>query len=451
MEQSVSFDLIVIGAGSGGMAAARRAAAYGARVLVVEHGPLGGTCVNVGCVPKKVMWNAARIGSMFELAPAYGFSLDTASHDWGKLVAARQQYVRRLNDIYRRNLAVDGVELVEGTAEIVSSESVRVGARTFHAEHLLIATGGRPRIPDVPGAELGVTSDGFFAWQERPARVAIAGAGYIAVEVAGVLRALGSEVDLVIRHQTVLRHFDALLSNELMAAMERDGIRIHTDSVIERVERDGTGRRLQCAGGHRIGPVDALIWAIGRIPNSDVPGIDRLALEIDAAGHIVVDEFQNTSVERVYAVGDVTPAPALTPVAIRNGRKLADRLFGGRPDAHNDARFVPTVIFSHPPIGAVGLSEREAIDRYGADAVHCYESRFVNMLYAPADHKPMTAMRLVTVGERREVVGLHVIGEGADEMVQGFAVAMEMGATKADFDRTIAIHPTAAEEFVTMR
>jgi glutathione reductase (NADPH) len=444
------YDLLVIGGGSGGLAHAQRAAEYGASAAVVEKGPLGGTCVNVGCVPKKVMWYAAHHAHQFHHLADYGFDTDVRGHDWAGLKARRDAYIERLNGIYENNLAKRGVTWLGGTARFVDAHTLDIDEKRVEADRIVIATGGRPTIPDIPGAELGITSDGFFELEERPQRVLIAGSGYIAVELAGVFNALGSDVQLVIRKDSVLRSFDSMLSGELMEAMDREHIDVVTRAIPQSVEKTDEGILLHAEDGRSFGPVDCVVWAIGRSPNSNDLDIENAGVERDAAGYIPTDEFQQTNVEHISAIGDVTGRAQLTPVAIAAGRRLADRLYGGMEGRHLEYDLIPTVIFSHPVIGTCGLTEDEARARYGDD-VRVYISRFTGMYYALGTNKKRSAMKLVTAGAEEKVVGCHVIGEGADEMMQGFAVAMRMGATKKDFDDTIAIHPTSAEELVTMR
>ena len=445
-----AWDYLVIGGGSGGIASARRAARHGARVALVEAGRLGGTCVNLGCVPKKIMWNAASIAEALGDAEGYGFDVDPAGFDWAKMKAGRDAYVERLNGIYARNLEGSGVTAIRGRATLLGPGEIEVGGQRHTAAHVLIATGGRPRVPAVTGAELGITSDGFFGLERQPKRVAIVGAGYIAVEIAGVLSSLGSEVTLLLRHQELLRRFDVTLRETLMTEIAAHGINVMSCIHLERVERAADGGLELCGSmGEKLSGVDALIWAVGRDPNTEGLGLGAAGVQTDEAGHVRVDEWQNTSAAGVYAVGDVTGRWPLTPVAIAAGRRLADRLFGKQPDARLDYDFIPSVVFSHPPIGTVGLTEDEARDRWG-DAVKIHSSRFTNMYHALTARRTASVVKLVTVGPEQKVVGVHVIGIGADEMIQGFAVAVRMGATKADFDRTVAIHPTAAEELVTL-
>lgn len=444
------FDLIVIGGGSGGLAHAQRAAEYGAKAAVVESQPLGGTCVNVGCVPKKVMWYSAHQAHQFEHASGYGFDVAVNSHSWSALKRARDSYVARLNGIYANNLEKRGVHHIEGWASIIDKHTVQVGNTQYTAERLVIATGGRPLLPDIPGAELGITSDGFFELPERPARVLVAGSGYIAVELAGVFAALGSDTQLVIRKDRVLRSFDAMLSDELMAAMQKDGIALSNGVIPASVEKTAAGLLLHAQDGRQFGPVDSILWAIGRGPNTDGLGLEAAGVVMDKAGFVPTDKFQASNVENVFALGDVTGREALTPVAIAAGRRLADRLYGGMDDRHLDYQHIATVIFSHPPIGTIGLTEAEAREQYGDD-MKVYTSGFTPMFYALGEKKQRSVMKLVTAGADEKIVGCHVIGDGADEMMQGFAVAVRMGATKKDFDDTVAIHPTSAEELVTMR
>ena len=344
-------------------------------------------------------------------------------------------------------MTVRAAARLRGATEVVDSTG-----EVYGAKHIVIATGGQPKYPPVPGAAFGLTSDGFFELEQLPRRVAVVGSGYIAVELAGVLRALGSEVTMFIRHDMVLRHFDSLLGAKLMAAMRASGIEIVTTMNTRALDRAASGAlTLEAADGRRFGAFDTVLWAIGRTPNVRDVGLEGAGVALDAAGFIAVDRYQNTSAPGIYALGDVTGQAELTPVAIAAGRRLADRVFGGMTDRHLRYDVIPSVVFSHPPIGTVGLSEEEAHQRYPGEPIRVYTSEFVSMFYALQDVKPQTAMKLVTVGADERVVGCHVIGLGADEMIQGFAVAVTMGARKRDFDDTIAIHPTSAEELVTMR
>jgi len=447
---SNKFDLIVIGGGSGGIAHARRAAEYGQSVAVVEYGPLGGTCVNVGCVPKKIMWYTASHMFNFAQAANYGFDLSFNGHDWAALKERRDAYVKRLNGIYEANLGKSGATHIAGSASFVDAHTIAVADDKYTADRIVVATGGRPDIPEIPGAEHGITSDGFFELEDRPQCVLVAGSGYVAVELAGVLNGLGSEVRVVVRKDSVVRNFDSMLGEQLMQAMENDGIEVETGVIPASVEKSADGLILTAEDSRRFGPADSIIWAIGRSPNTAGLALENAGVEVNDSGFIPTDKFQQTNVEHIFALGDVTGRVALTPVAIAAGRRLADRLYGGMDGRHLEYELIPTVIFSHPPIGTIGLTEEQARAQYG-DATKVYTSGFAPMSYALGDKKQRSLMKLITAGGDEKIVGCHIIGDGADEMLQGFAVAIRMGATKSDFDDTVAIHPTNAEELVTMR
>jgi len=448
---SKHYDLLAIGAGSGGLSAAERAAMYGKKTAVIEMGRVGGTCVNVGCVPKKVMWNAASIAHSLRDAQGYGFDVLVNNFDWAQLVKGREEYIQGINDWYHTYLADSNIEEIRGQARFVDAHTLEVDGKRYSADHIVISPGGVPMVPEIPGAEHGITSDGFFALAEQPKRVAIVGAGYIAVELAGLLNALGSEVDLLLRRQHFLSNFDAMLRETLMEEMLNEGVNILPNINLEKVEKQADGTlTLTCQSGHILQGFDTLIWAIGRSPNTTELNLQAAGIACDDNGFIPCDEFQNTNVPGVYSVGDVTGRAQLTPVAIAAARRLGDRLFNNQPERRLDYENIPTVMFSHPPIGTVGLSEDEARDLHG-DAVKVYQTRFTPMYHALTRHKSRTAMKLVCVGAQEKVVGIHIIGHGADEMLQGFAVALKMGATKKDLDNTVAIHPTSSEELVTMR
>ena len=446
------YDFLAIGAGSGGIAATNRAAAFGAKAARIEKARIGGTCVNVGCVPKKVMWNAASIAETLRDAPDYGFDITVNSFDWATIKQARDKYIERLNGIYHRVGEQNNVDYIEGEARFTGPNSVEINGEAITAEHILVSVGGRPVVPDLPGAELGITSDGFFELEQQPKRVAVIGAGYIAVEFAGLLASLGSEVDMLLRKETFLRRFDATIRETLVEEMQKAGINILTCIHLESLQKETSGAvTLRSADGNTYGGFDSVIWAIGRQPATATLQLEKAGVELDKRGYIPTDEYQNTNVDKIYAVGDVTSRVQLTPVAIAAGRRLADRLFGGQPQARLDYDNIPSVIFSHPPIGTVGLTEDEAREQFGGGAVKVYQSRFTNMYYAITEHRSPTVVKLVTVGEQEKIVGCHVIGLQADEIIQGFAVAVKMGATKKDFDNTMAIHPTSGEELVTLR
>jgi glutathione reductase (NADPH) len=415
----------------------------------VEAGRLGGTCVNVGCVPKKLMWNAAEfVGAMAD-AQGYGFDVAIRGHDWPRLKAARDAYVLRLNGIYESNLAKSKVTLLRGRGRLVDAHTVDVGGQHHGAGRIVLASGGRPHRPAIPGAALGLDSDGFFGLAQRPQRVTLIGGGYIAVEIAGVFAALGSEVTLVLRGATLLRGFDPLLIEATHEGLSAAGARILTQTTPTLLERAAAGLSVHLSNGQCLEGQDAVIFATGREPATDC--IDpSVGLRHDERGYIEVDAFQQTSVPGVFAIGDVTGHYTLTPVAIAAGRRLADRLWGGMAERRLEYQNIPTVVFGHPPLGTVGLTEPEARALHG-DAVQCFSSTFVPMYHALTTAKHRTRMKLVTVGAEQRVVGVHLAGRDVAEMLQGFAVAVRMGATKRDFDDTVAIHPTAAEELVTMR
>eukprot|EP00062_Callorhinchus_milii_P007557 gi/632949321/ref/XP_007890092.1/ PREDICTED: glutathione reductase, mitochondrial [Callorhinchus milii] len=457
-------DLLVIGGGSGGLAAARRAAELGRRAAVIESNRLGGTCVNVGCVPKKVMWNAAVHAEYLHDHADYGFEVPSVKFSWRMIKEKRDAYVSKLNDIYQNNLNKDQVETIRGHATFTSDAepTLEVDGKRYTAPHILIATGGRPIVPsdkDIPGASLGISSDGFFELEELPRKSVIVGAGYIAVEIAGILSALGSNAHLLIRHEKVLRTFDSMISLNCTQELESAGVKILKHTQVKSLKKSGgslevtivTGESDQTATTSVLKDVDCLLWAIGRSPNTDGLNLSQLGLKLDPKGHVVVDEFQNTSKTGIYAVGDVCGKALLTPVAIAAGRKLAHRLFEGKEDSKMDYSNIPTVVFSHPPIGTVGLTEEEAVTKYGRERLKIYTTSFTPMYHAVTSRKTKCVMKLVCAEKEEKVVGLHMQGFGSDEMLQGFAVAIKMGATKSDFDNTVAIHPTSSEELVTMR
>uniref|UniRef100_A0A6I8SI39 glutathione-disulfide reductase n=1 Tax=Xenopus tropicalis TaxID=8364 RepID=A0A6I8SI39_XENTR len=449
------FDYLVVGGGSGGLASARRAAELGARTAVVESSKLGGTCI---------MWNAAIHSEYIHDHEDYGFETSAIKFTWKVIKEKRDAYVSRLNDIYQNNLQKAQIEIIRGQANFTSDSepTVEVNGQKYIAPHILIATGGKPSMPsdaEVPGASLGITSDGFFQLTDLPRRSVVVGAGYIAIEIVGILSALGSKASLLIRQDKVLRTFDSMISSNCTEELENAGVEVWKYAQVKSVKKSATGLEInvQCSMPGRkptvrtIQDVDCLLWAIGRDPNTEDLGLENLGLELDEKGHIVVDEFQNTSRKGVYAVGDVCGRALLTPVAIAAGRKLSHRLFEGQEDSKLDYDNIPTVVFSHPPIGTVGLTEEEAVTAKGRENVKVYTTSFSPMYHAVTRRKTKCVMKLVCVGKEEKVVGLHMQGLGCDEMLQGFSVAIKMGATKKDFDNTVAIHPTSSEELVTLR
>ena len=446
-------DLIVLGAGSAGIAVAIRAARYGARVSVLEPGAIGGTCVNVGCVPKKAMWLASELAEAQMHAREVGFASAPGELDWAEFVRRRQAYIDDIHASYRRRFDEFGIELIADYGRFVDAHTIAAGARELSAPHIVIATGSRPRRLSIPGGDLGIDSDGFFALRARPRKVAIIGGGYIAVELAGVLRALGAEVSVYVRGKHLLHGFDQETTAELATAMTGRGVAVIGGLEPTAVTRAADTYVLHFADGStpdtEAGGFDALIWAVGRDANTQRLDLAAAGVRVDRTGHVEADDWQNTNVEGVYAIGDLTGRLALTPVAVAAGRRLADRLFGGMRDARLDYANVPTVVFSRPPLGSVGLSEEAARALHGDDVV-VYRVRFRPMLTALTQGSERTFMKLVCVGADERVVGVHVLGRSVDEMLQGFAVAIKTGARKADFDATVAIHPTSSEELVLM-
>lgn len=452
------YDYIAIGGGSGGIASINRAASYGKKCALIEAKHLGGTCVNVGCVPKKVMWYAANMATaIHDYAPDYGFELDVKHFDFAKLVAGRTAYIDRIHHSYNNGLKNNKVDVFNGFGKFVDKNTVEITlnngtTETITADHILIATGGRPSRPDIEGAELGIDSDGFFELKALPKRVAIIGSGYIGVELAGVMNSLGSETHLIVRGDSILRNFDSEITTTLSEIMHNDGIVFHYKSEPQKISQQSDGCLTVELNHDKTLEVDCVIWATGREPATDKIAIENAGVAMTDKGFIKVDKLQNTNVEGIYAVGDIIEnGVQLTPVAVASGRRLSERLFNNKPNEHLDYNLIPSVIFSHPPIGTVGMSEEEAAKQYGINDIKVYKSTFTPMYSAVTQHREPCKMKLICVGKEQKVVGLHGVGFGVDEMIQGFAVAIKMGATKQDFDDTVAIHPTGSEEFVTMR
>lgn len=459
---SKHYDLISIGAGSGGLSIAERAASYGAKTAVIEAGELGGTCVNVGCVPKKVMWYGAGIAQGLKDAQDYGFNVDLEGDggklNWEKLVMKRENFIGGILDWYDDYMGEAGVDVINGRARFIDNKTIAVGSDTYTADNFVIASGGRPIFPDdIPGARLGMNSDGFFQDidEVQPQKVVVVGGGYIALELAMLMDGLGSEVSVLHQGWPVLEGFDSTIQKALRKQMEDDDITLYDDEIIIKVEEQENSTpekkllTIHFEDGTSIEDVEALIWAIGRKPNSDTIGLENTGVRIDKRGMVIVDEFEKTTVDNIYAIGDIIGKAPLTPVAIAAGRRLGDRLYGGKPDRKMSYEHIATVMFTHPPIGTIGMSEEKARETYG-DAVKVYQTDFVPLYHQMTRHKVKTHMKLIVTGADEKIVGCHIIGLGADEMLQGFAVAIRMGATKADFDDTIAIHPVSAEELVTM-
>lgn len=454
------------------MACARRAAGYGAKVAIVEGKEFGGTCVNVGCVPKKIMYNAAHVAETIDEATSFSFvGVPKPQFNWGKMKENRDRYIGRLNKIYEDGMDKLSVTRIKGYASFDKvvvgfddpnsgfdgSTTIRIGDKTVQAKHIVIAVGGAPNKLGVPGEELVIDSDGFFALSQQPKKAGVIGAGYIAVEIAGVFNGLGTDTSLFVRGDKALRQFDPMISEHLDKEMQKSGVNIHPQSAIKKItkEEDGT-MSVHLINGKKVEGFDCLLAATGRHPATQGLDLEKAGVIVNKmTGYIEVDNFQNTAKPNIYALGDVCGQVELTPMAVAAGRRLADRVFGGMPSARVSYENVPTVVFSHPVIGTCGLTEPQAAEIYGSHNLKIYTSSFVNLYYGiffeggPGD-KAISKYKLICAGPEEKVVGLHMIGRASDEVLQGFGVAMKMGATKADFDACIAIHPTAAEEMVTL-
>ncbi len=448
------YDLICIGGGSGGIAAAKRAAEYNAKVLVIETGDLGGTCVNVGCVPKKISFHAAQFADYFRLAKDYGFSGLEPKLDWKYFVNKRDLFINKLNNIYEKGLTNNNIDIEKGFAKFVDNNVLEVNGKKFTSENIIIAVGGKPTFPKIDGAELGITSDDFFALKELPKSITIVGSGYIAVEIAGVLNSLGVLVNLIVRNDYILKQSDSEITKLLSEIMLGHNINIIYESSIKSLTKsDG---KIDCrivskTGKDYILETQTVLWAIGRLPLTTQIGLENTSIEMLANNNIKIDKQQNTTQKGIYAIGDITGQPTLTPAAIEAGRQLSERLFNNKTNAKADFSFVPTVIFSHPAIASVGLTEQEASQQFGENNIKVYSSKFNPLLRSMTEHKVPTLMKLICEEDNEKIIGIHLIGDYVDEIIQGFAVAVQMGATKKDFDQTLAIHPTSGEELVTLR
>ncbi|CAC9581990.1 Glutathione reductase (EC 1.8.1.7) [uncultured Gammaproteobacteria bacterium] len=439
------YDMIAIGAGSGGLSAVERASEYGKKCLIIEAKTIGGTCVNVGCVPKKVMWFAANAATQINNAQGFGFNIEVKNFSWKKLKQGRDNYIKGITDWYDGYLEKLGIDYIHGFGKLVNKNTVSVNGEEYTAEHIVLSPGGKPSVPNIKGAEYGITSDGFFELDALPKKVAVIGGGYIGVELAGVLNALGSEVEIFGRADTLLRGFDPMIQEALDKDYTAHGITLHHGTTIDKVSSDKT----IFTNHGEFGGFDQIIWAVGRDPMTQHLGLENAGVESNQRGFIPTDKFQVTNVDNIFALGDATGRAPLTPVAIAAGRRLSDRLYNNMTDRHLDYSAIATVVFSHPPIGTIGLTEIEANKKF--DKIKIYKSEFTPMADALLNHKTTTALKLVCAGDDEKIIGCHIMGHGADEMLQGFAVAIKMEATKKQFDDTVAIHPTSAEELVTLR
>ncbi len=441
------YDLFTIGAGSGGVRASRMSAAYGARVAVAEERYLGGTCVNVGCIPKKLLVYGSHFGGDFEDAAGFGWTVGESVFDWPSLVRNKDQEIARLNSIYRQLLGNAGVEVFESRARVLDPHTVEVDGRQVTAANILVATGGWPTVPNVPGREHAITSNEAFHLSEMPRRVVIVGGGYIAVEFAGIFNGLGAEVTQLYRGPLFMRGFDLDVRNTLAGEMRKKGIDLRFEADIAGIERNGGSLVAALKDGQTL-KADAVMFATGRLPNTRGLGVEEIGVELARNGAVVVDERYRTSVPSIWALGDVTDRIKLTPVALAEAMVFARNLFKGDVDSMH-YRNIPSAVFSQPPVGTVGYTEEAAREHYGE--VDVYRADFRPLKHTLSGRDETTMMKLIVERAGDRVVGCHMVGEEAGEIVQGFAVALNCNATKADFDRTVGIHPTAAEEFVTMR
>ncbi len=443
------FDLFVIGAGSGGVRAARFAAGFGAKVAVAESRYLGGTCVNVGCVPKKLLVYGAHFADDFEQAAGFGWSLEDAQFDWGQLIANKNREIERLNGIYRNLLVNSGVTLLEGHARLTGAHEVEVDGQRYSAEHILIATGGWPQIPDIPGKELAISSNEAFFLKDLPKRVLVVGGGYIAVEFAGIFQGLGAKTSLLYRGELFLRGFDGGVRTHLKEELEKRGMDLQFNSDIQRIERQDDGSLKATLKDGRELVADCVFYATGRRPMLDNLGLENTGVELDPRGFIRVDDLYQTTEPSILAIGDVIGRVQLTPVALAEGMAVVRRLF--KPEQYRpvDYQNIPTAVFSQPPIGTVGLTEEQALEQ--GYTVQIFESRFRPMKLTLTEVQEKTLMKLVVDADTDRVLGCHMVGPDAGEIIQGLGIALKAGATKQQFDETIGVHPTAAEEFVTLR
>ena len=448
-ESKKEYDLIVIGAGSGGLAAAQRAAEHKQRVAIIEMGQLGGTCVNRGCIPKKIYWYAAEFAYDLKHSNTLGFETNDFKHNWHTLQQASKQYIKKLNDMYRKNLSQKNIEIITGNASFQSSKEISVGGVLLTAKQIIIACGATPVVPDIPGAEFGITSDDFFELKNKPNKTIIVGSGYVAVELAGILNALGSDTKIVARKNSILRKFDQSIQSSVIDYLVESGVEVSLNTDVLSVKENNNQLLVQTNNKDHTS-IDALLWAIGRKPLVSDLGLERTQVTKDKNNFILVDQYQTTKDPNICAIGDVVGNHELTPVAIAAGRILSDRLFSDKEKEWLEYKNIPTVIFTHPPVGTVGMSEEEARVVYG-NKVKIYEANFVSLRHSLIGISSKAMIKLVCLGKEEIVIGCHIVGQGADELLQGFAVAIKMGAQKKDLDNTVAIHPTLAEELVTLR
>jgi glutathione reductase (NADPH) len=454
MAKENHFDYIVIGAGSGGIATANRAASYGKKVVLIEKNIIGGTCVNVGCVPKKIMWHASQIAEAVELASNYGFNVsqqqDTKKFNWNKLINSTNNYISRIHNAYTNIFQKNNITLITAEACFIDSNTVLASGKKYHAEHICVATGGYPNIPDIPGAHYGITSNDFFSLHRQPKKIVIIGSGYIAVELASFLNSIGTDTTIIARKNNILTSFDSTISASLAESLQKQGIKILFNTLATKIDNNNNSINIHLNNNNSI-PADTLLWAIGRNPAVESLKLANAAVDTNNQGYISIDKQQNTSQKNIYAIGDNTGNIQLTPVAIAAGRKLADRIFNNQQQPCISYDNIASVIFSHPPVGTIGMTEQQAVNKFGKENIKIYTSKFKPMYLSVANIDEITTIKMITVKATDKIIGLHIIGVAADEMLQGFAVAIKMGATRKHFNETIAIHPTSAEEVVLIK
>jgi glutathione reductase (NADPH) len=446
------YDLLVIGAGSGGLAAAERAAANGASVAIVEMKTIGGTCVNVGCVPKKLIWYAGETESFYSHAKDYGFQTKTPSLSFKKLVSHRQHYLKILNKKYHQRLIRDNITYLQGNAKFTDPHTIKVANKLYTAKRIIIATGCSPHMPTIEGIEYAIDSNEFFALKSLPKRMAIIGSGYIAMEFSSILNKLGVDVHLVVRDGKPLKQFDSMISKALLELIKLKKIKLYKHHEVKKITR-GTQKKLtlHCNKNKKITNIDTVLFAIGRHPCTNSLNLRAAGVKLTKDKYIAADKWETTNVPHIYAIGDVTGKKLQTPVAVAAGRKLASRLFGAQKFDFLDYDNIPTAIFTHPPAASVGLTEQQAVEKYGRKYLDIYETKFASLYYALGKKKIFSYIKLITIKKSQQVIGCHCVDNHADEIIQGFAVAIQMGATKKDFDNTVGIHPTSAEELLTLK
>ncbi|WP_367670728.1 glutathione-disulfide reductase [Sodalis-like secondary symbiont of Drepanosiphum platanoidis] len=446
------YNYVVIGAGSGGIASINRASIYNKKCAIIEAKNIGGTCVNLGCVPKKIMWYAAQISDVFnKYSNDYGFFIKKKSFNWSVLIKNRDIYIKKINKHYKKIFYKNKIKIIKGFAKFFNSNTLIINNKKITSDHILISTGSKPKKINIPGSQYGINSDDFFKLKSLPKNIAIVGAGYIAIEIANLLNKLGVKVLLFIRNKKPLKKFDSSIVDVLVNTMINEGISLFTNSKPKEVIKNSDNTFTLILKNNKKFKIDKILWAIGRSPMTKNLNLNKIGIKTNKNGYIYVDKFQNTSISNIYALGDNTKSIALTPVAISSGRILSERLFNNNKNAYLNYKLIPTVIFSDPPIGSIGLTEKNAIIKYGKKLIKIYKSSFISMYTSITKNKQLSFFKLICYGKEEKIIGLHGIGYGMDEILQGFSVAIKMGAKKKDFNKTMPIHPTSSEEFITMK